>query len=131
MMAMTRKQFLRGAVGFAAASFGLTLLGCGGSSGPTPGPDASGGGPHPQADNCLQNGTNATIGANHGHVLVVSKQDVASGADMTYHIRGSATHDHTVSITAADFTSLQQAQAIVTSSSTDEGHAHPIMVACA
>lgn len=126
---MTRKQFLRGAVGCAAATFGLTLLGaCGGSGGPAPHPDAFAG---PSSSGCLANGTTVTIGANHGHVLVVAKADVMAGADRTYHIQGTATHDHTVELTAAQFADLQQNQAIMTTSSTDLAHEHPIMVACA
>ena len=83
------------------------------------------------AGNCLANGTNTTIGANHGHVMIVSKEDVAAGAAKTYHIQGSATHDHTVMLAASDFAALAADQAIVTTSSVNLQHSHPIMVACA
>ena len=80
------------------------------------------------------NGTVSTIGSNHGHVLVVSKADVAAGQDITYHIMGAAAHDHTVLITAAMFQMLQQNNGVMsTSSNASAGpaHTHPITVVCA
>lgn len=133
---MTRKQFLRSALDLAAATLGLTVLSaCTGGS-PRPNPDGgttrtdASPGNNPQS-RCIQNGTDSTIGDNHGHVLVVSSRDVAAGADMTYHIQGTSDHDHTVVISAAAFASLQQERAIMTTSSTDADHNHSIMVACA
>jgi hypothetical protein len=76
------------------------------------------------------NGTNVVIGANHGHVLVVSKADVMAGVAKTYHIQGTSLHDHTVTITAAQFAMLAANTSISTTSSTD-GHSHPITVMCA
>jgi hypothetical protein len=141
---ITRKQFLRSALGVGAGAFGLTLLGCGSNSSPSradapaqPPIDA----PRRPTDaapdaatamaSCTDHGTNSTIGSNHGHILVVSKADVVGGVAKTYHIQGTATHDHTVSLTAADFQMLQHDHAIMTNSSVTDGHAHSIMVACA
>jgi len=147
---LTRKQFLRDAVGFAAAAFGLTVLGaCGGSNPPAPDArsDASGGtgtgggsgtgsgsgsgSGSGTASRCEMSGTTSTIGTNHGHVLVVSADEVAAGAAKTYHIRGTSDHDHTVELTADEFAALQGNHAIMTVSSYDAGHTHTIMVACA
>ncbi|HET9989774.1 MAG TPA: hypothetical protein VFQ65_14680 [Kofleriaceae bacterium] len=72
-----------------------------------------------------------TIGANHGHVLVVSMADVLAGQDITYHIMGAAAHDHTVSITTAMFQTLQQNNGVMTTSSMTSLHSHPITVVCA
>lgn len=131
---LTRKQFLRSALGIGAAALGLQVLSaCGGSSSPTE-PDAaagSGSGSGSNLASCEQNGTNATIGANHGHTLMVTSADVTAGADKTYNIRGTADHTHTVTITAAMFQMLQQNHAITTTSSTDALHDHSILVACA
>ncbi len=120
---MTRKQFLRSALGVSAGVLGLTVLGC---TSTTPSPDSGA-----MAGNCVQNGTTVQIGANHGHVLVVTKDDVLAAADKTYDIRGSADHTHAVAITAAMFQQLAANHAIMTESSVDVGHSHPIMVACA
>jgi hypothetical protein len=147
---LTRKQFLRNAVGFAAAAFGLTVLDACSGSNPPPGPDAgrdagatgngggsgtgsgsNGSGSGSNASRCEMSGTVSTIGSNHGHVLVVSSQDVTVGAPTTYHIRGTSDHDHTVELSADQFVSLQNNRAIMTTSSFDAGHSHSIMVACA
>ena len=117
---ITRKAFLQ-SLGFGALAVGV-LSACG-SSGGSAGPDA--------ATSCAMNGTASTIGANHGHVLVVSKTDVAAGQDVTYHIMGGANHDHTVLITAAMFQTLQGNHGVMTTSSTDDQHSHPITVVCA
>ena len=148
---LTRKQFLRNAVGFAAAAFGLTVLDACGGSNPPPVPDgrldaggtgnggggggtgggSGGSGSGSSASRCEMSGTTSTIGTNHGHVLVVSADDVAAGAARTYHIQGTSDHDHTVDLTADHFASLQNDHAIMTTSSYDAGHTHSIMVACA
>ena len=57
------------------------------------------------------NGGTTTISANHGHVLVVSQADVLAGVDKTYSIKGNASHDHTVVVSAheeKDFAALLQ-----------------------
>jgi hypothetical protein len=141
---MTRKQFLKSAVGLCAATLGLTVLSScgtpppqpdggndeppGGGTGSNPG---SGSGSSTPVARCAQNGTNVAIGTNHGHIMVVSKDEVAAAADMTYHIQGTSDHDHTVALTASDYVQLQQDHAIMTTSSFDADHSHTIMVACA
>lgn len=142
---ITRKQFLRDAMGVAAAAFGLTVLAtCGTDSAPDPAPGSgsetgsgsgSGSGTGTGSGSGSGSGsaacsTSSTIGDNHGHVLVVTSADVAAGADKTYHIQGTSDHDHTVVLTAADFGALQAHNAIMTTSSFDADHDHSIMVAC-
>ena len=95
------------------------------------GPDSGSGGGSNMGGACVQNGTAVTIGSNHGHILVVTKDEVAAGAAKTYHIQGTSDHDHTVTVSASDFAQLQQDQAIMTVSSFDADHSHPIMIACA
>jgi hypothetical protein len=135
-MQITRKQFLGRLLGGAAGMVGAAVVvGCssnnGGGGGPTP--DA---GTPPPSDaahvaSCTMNGTNSTIGANHGHVLMVSKADVAAGTTRTYDIQGTANHTHSVTVTSAMFTMLQGNTAITTVSTTDSNHNHPITVMCA
>ncbi len=113
-MELTRKEFLILVAGGAAAAA------CGGSSES----------PH---GNCEANGTQATISQNTGHQLVVSKEDVVAGVEKTYDIRGTdTTHTHSVTITAADFQSLQKnLQAVEISTPGGTGpHTHQITVAC-
>jgi hypothetical protein len=119
-MSMTRKEFLATLAG--AAGIATLATACGGGGGTA---DSA------TVGNCLQNGTNVTIGTNHGHVLVVSQADVAAGVDKTYDIMGTALHTHSVMVTAALFAKLATNMAISVTSSTTDAHNHSITVVCA
>ncbi|HEY8208186.1 MAG TPA: hypothetical protein VIG99_11935 [Myxococcaceae bacterium] len=105
---MTRKEFLKG------AALTVVAVGCGGGASPT---------------DC-----GITIDVNHGHTLTVPKADASAGGDKTYHIKGGADHDHTVTITAAQFASLRVGTEVTITSSPDIGlntHDHGVTVNCA
>lgn len=119
-MTISRRQFLGTTIGVAA------LAACGGDDG--------GGADAPKAGrNCQTNGTTATISSNHGHVITVTANDVAAGADKSYDIMGTSGHTHTVMITGAQFQSLQSNAngSIMVTSSSNAGHTHDIVVLCA
>jgi hypothetical protein len=54
----------------------------------------------------------AQISQNHGHALMVPIADVIAGVDKVYDTTGSAMHCHQVTITAADFTALQNGEVV-------------------
>ena len=124
---MKRNRFIKQLT--ALTIIGLPLLAisnsCSTNDNPTPTP------PPPGAKDCLANGTNSSISANHGHVLNVSKTDVQNGAEKSYSIDGSASHDHTVVITASNFDLLKTNQSIQVDSSMGGGHSHAVTVSCA
>jgi hypothetical protein len=117
-MKITRRQFLGTAVVVGAAAA------CGGGDG-----DDGGGG---VTKDCVVNGTTATIGGNHGHVITVSAADVMAGADKTYDIMGTAAHTHSVTVTAANFASLMNnpSGSVMVNSTTGGGHTHTVTVLC-
>ena len=80
---------------------------------------------------CLANGTNSSISANHGHSLTVSKDDVNNGVEKSYEIEGSASHPHTVTISSSQFNSLKSNTSISIDSTSNNGHTHSITVGCA
>jgi hypothetical protein len=144
-MQITRKEFLGRLLQGAAGMVGSAIIaGCSNSSSrgggdddetsPDAAPPARDGGPAPDgahAASCTANGTISAISANHGHLLTVTKADVAAGAARTYGIRGTADHSHSVTVTAAMFAGLKGNTAIMTASSSDSGHSHPVTVTCA
>lgn len=153
MKAITRKEFLAtGAAMVAGLALGTGCAG-GGDEDPAPGgdddDDGQTGTPTPTptgtatptgtptptptpVPNCLMNGTTVMIGGNHGHVLVVTKEEVAAGADKTYGIQGSSGHTHNVTVTAAMFTTLQgNTQVSTVSDMGNSMHTHNITVICA
>jgi len=130
-MTMTRKEFLGSVVKLAATAGGAAVLAACGSSGGTTVDAAT----HldTTATSCTNNGTVDTIASNHGHVLMVSKADVVAGVDKTYDIMGTATHTHSVTVTAAMFTMLKNDTTQMTMSTFDAAntHQHTITIACA
>lgn len=123
-MKLTRKEFLAGVVGTAAVA--TFLPGCGpgpgGNDGGTDGGTGDGGNP-----NCAP----PTIAGNHGHTLVVTRDEVQAGQERTYSIRGNSSHDHQVTISAADFATLGRGGSITVASSNVGGHQHSVTVTCA
>ena len=125
---MDRKTFIQKAAGaMLIAVPAYSLLGCSSS-------DDGGGNPIPDPNgnaDCLANGTAVSIGSNHGHSLTVSKADVQSGAAKSYSIQGTSGHNHSVSLTSANFTTLKSNANISVTSSNDDGHTHSVQVSCA
>jgi len=119
-MQSSRRQFLT-IVAALGGGLGLLAAGCGDDDAPAPGTDAGPGG--------MCSLTSVNIASNHGHVLVVQPDDVHAGIPKTYDITGSATHSHSVSLTAAHFASLERGGS-VTVTSTSAGHTHSVMVSC-
>lgn len=78
---------------------------------------------------CTMNGTNTTIATNHGHTMMVSMADVMAGVMKAYSIRGTSTHDHTVTLTAAHFTMLKANMPVMVTS-TVGAHTHMVTVSC-
>src|SRR5262249_38761960 len=72
---------------------------------------------------------NVAISMNHGHTLVVPVADLNSTVDMTYNIMGTSMHNHTVTLTVANFAALRAGPIMVTSSN-DAMHDHVVTVSC-
>lgn len=71
------------------------------------------------------------IGNNHGHRLAVPPADIAAKATKSYAIQGTSGHDHTVTITGAQFALLATGGTVVVTSSDTFGHTHEVTVSCA
>lgn len=133
---MDRKTFItKTSVGLLIGIPTLTLLSCSssGDDGPGPGTDDDMGTDDDQGTvaDCLENGTQTSISANHGHSLTVSKEDVAAGSAKTYTLTQGDGHTHEVTITASNFDSLQENNQITVTSTSDSGHTHNVTVSCA
>ena len=127
---MRRRDFLVGVGGIVIAVPAVaSLAGCSGYGGDDDddvGVDADG------AASCTDFGAGATgsaISSNHGHALAVPAADVNAGVEKTYDIQGTSTHNHQVTITAAQFVSLQSGNSVSVVSTVD-GHSHEVTVTC-
>lgn len=127
-MKMDRKAFIKKTIGTVLVSLPvISLIGCSSD-------DTANGDPNidPDATDCLANGANATaISSNHGHTLVVSKSDIDAGTQKSYSIQGSSGHNHSITLTSANFNTLKTAKSISVESSRDSSHRHDVTVSCA
>ena len=121
---MDRKTFIRktaGALLLAVPAY--ALLSCSSSSDDS---NSTGGNP-----DCLANGTNSSIGTNHGHSITVSSADVNAGVEKTYNITGNGNHSHSVTVSAGNFNTLKNNQQISVNSTSGDGHTHNVTISCA
>lgn len=131
---MDRKTFIRKTTaGLLLGIPAISLLGCSssdddGDTNPNPNPD-----PDPDQANCLEDGTNSSVAtaAGHSHNFTVPKEDVAAGVEKTYVMTNVNSHTHQVTITAAQFATLQGNNSVTATSTSDAGHTHSVSVSCA
>jgi hypothetical protein len=116
---MTRRQFSLDAALAVLAGCVITVSdsACGSSTSPTaatPPTDITG-----------------SISSNHNHVAVITGAQITADNAVALNIQGTAAHNHTLSITQADLTTLKGRQAISRDSSTDNSatfglHSHTV-----
>jgi hypothetical protein len=71
------------------------------------------------------------ISANHNHSAVITGAQITAGNVIVLNIQGTAVHNHTLSITQADLTTLKNRQSVARDSSTDNSntfglHSHTV-----
>jgi len=131
-MSMTRKEFCGGLAG---ATVLLLIQGCGGGGGYS-GTSLGGGMTSTTTTTATSCGAaGSAISNNHGHMLAIARSDLDSLTDKVYSIMGTATHDHTVTLTAAMLAQLKIGLTVVVTSSvtTDAvlgAHSHTVSVTC-
>jgi hypothetical protein len=69
----------------------------------------------------------ARVGNNHGHVFVVTPDEVRAGVEKTYDLTGAAGHPHSVTVTAEQFKRIGAGE-VVRFPSTRDGHLHRLLV---
>ena len=129
-MSITRKRFLQSMTGGTVV---LLIQACGGDG--TAALALFGGGPANPTPTTGCGASDAEISNNHGHLLTIPSADLDSTSDMSYSIMGSATHDHTVTLTVAQLAALKAGQVVTaTSTVTDAApfgsHSHDLTVSC-
>jgi hypothetical protein len=67
---------------------------------------------------------------NHGHVLTILRSDLDSTTVVSYDIRGSADHTHTVTLTVVQLATLKTGASVTVTSTTTDYHQHVITVSC-
>lgn len=103
-----RRQFALQSILAMLAGVTITVSGCGGDDSPTS-PSPPGG-----------NGRGGAVAANHGHTATVTSAQLTAGNAVVLNIRGSATHPHTVELSAAEVGQIGAGQRVTKASSTDD-----------
>jgi hypothetical protein len=113
-----RREFTREAVIALLSAATITIVDCGGdSSSPSPSPSPT---PPPTGD------VAGAISGNHGHTAVVTAAQITAANSVTLDIRGTATHPHSVALSAAEVGMIGNQQRVSKTSSSDDGHSHAV-----
>ena len=99
MKKIDRLQFLQIAGGILGAGVATAAAACGGD-------DAAAGAA------CNPSAPTANISQNHGHSMTVTAAEVVGRRSKTYSIKGSAPHDHMVSVSDVNFQTSRAAGAL-------------------
>ena len=110
-----RREFSRSAVIALLSAATITIADCGGdgSSNPSPSPTPTPG------------DVTGTVSANHGHTAVVTAAQITAANAVSLDIRGSATHPHSVELSAAEVGMIGTQQTVSKTSSNDEATCIP------
>ena len=98
----------------------ITVTGCGGdsmsptSASPTPSPTGS------------PSTVTGSVAANHGHQAAITGAQLMAGNAISLNIQGTSTHPHTVELTAAEVTQIDNGGRVSKNSSLDDGHRHAV-----
>lgn len=115
---LDRREFTLAAALLALSGVSITISACGGGgSSPTGGSTPP---PTPSGDKVGQ------ISANHGHSAVIVAAKLASPVDIALDIKGTASHTHTVVLSAAEVTLIAGNTKVTKTSTTDGGHSHDV-----
>jgi hypothetical protein len=67
-----------------------------------------------------------SITSNHGHSARISGAQLTAGGALQLDITGSATHPHTVQLSAGEVMDIAQSRRVSKESSEDTGHSHTV-----
>ena len=141
-MDISRKEFLK-SLALVGAGVGLVgAAGCGSDSS-TDGHGGTGGGGGTATGGTGGSATGGTgggsgdtcaesIAGNHDapHKVDVTSADVTAAQNKDYDIRGTASHTHTLTLSAADFATLAAGTAVTVKTHGGPAHEHDITVTC-
>ena len=111
---LNRREFTLVAAMAALSGVAITISACSGGGGASPSaPSATG-------DRA------GVIGDNHSHSAVITSGQLSAGGALNLNIRGASDHPHTVTLTAAEMTTIAGNSRVSKQSTTDDGHSHSV-----
>jgi len=116
---LDRRDFTLAAILAMLSGVTITISGCGGSSSPST-PTTPTTQPPATADKT------GAISANHGHVAIITAARLTAGQAISLDIQGTASHTHTVELSAAEIVSIAGNTRVSKESTTTSGHSHTV-----
>jgi hypothetical protein len=113
---LTRREFTVESVLALLAGVTITVSGCGDDDN---NPPTS---PTPPASSDV----NGSISGNHGHVATVTGAQITGAGAVSLNIQGTASHPHTVQLSAAEVQRIGTRAQVAKTSSNDNGHEHTV-----
>ena len=110
---LDRREFTVAAALAALSGVVIMISACGGAGGGSPSAPSNG-------DKV------GVIGANHGHIAIITAAELSTGGGLALNIRGTSDHPHTVVLSAAEITAIAANQRVSKESTTDDGHSHTV-----
>jgi hypothetical protein len=118
-----RRQFTLASAMAILSGVAITITSaCGGGSSSPTAPST----PAPTPTPAASGDKSAVISSNHGHVGVITAAQLTAGNGISLDIKGSADHTHTVTLSAAEITSIAANQRVAKESTTDSAHSHTV-----
>jgi hypothetical protein len=111
---ITRREFTLESALALLAGVTITVSGCGKDSPDTttsPTPDGS---------------VSGTVSENHGHVATITGAQITAAGALSLNIQGTATHPHTVTLSADEVRQIGGRQRVTKTSSSQDGHTHNV-----
>jgi hypothetical protein len=91
----------------------ITITGCSDNSPSKPSP-------------IVRGDISGTISNNHGHVATITSAQLTAANALALDIRGSASHSHTVELTATQIKDIAGGTRVAMESTTESGHQHTV-----
>jgi hypothetical protein len=107
---LSRRSFLKATAATLFAGVAITLSGCE-SEDPVSAPAGD---------------VTGAISSNHGHQAVITKAEIAAGGALLLDIKGSAAHQHSITLSADDITSIQSGARVVKNATLTDDHTHTV-----
>ncbi len=111
---LNRREFTLAAAMAALSGVAITISACSGAR------DASPSAPSATGERA------GVIGDNHSHAAVITSGQLSAGGALNLNIRGASDHPHTVTLTAAEMTTIAGNSRVSKQSTTDDGHSHSV-----
>ena len=115
---LSRREFTLESALAMLAGVAITISGCGDDSPSSPTPDGGGG--------SSSGNVNGAVSANHGHIATVTAAEITAAGMLNLNIMGTATHPHTVSLSASQVQQIGARQRVAVNSTTNDGHDHTV-----